>query len=89
MQKLINILSLASFAVSASIVGAGTYVYVNKDAIIDNVKEAATKAATEAVTGALPGMMDSSMPELPKATGGAIPTIPGVGGVSGSSLKMP
>lgn len=89
MQKLINILSLASFAVSASIVGAGTYVYVNKDAIIDNVKEAATKAATEAVTGALPGMMDGAMPELPKATGGAIPTMPGVGGVSGSSFKMP
>jgi len=89
MQKIINILSIASFAVSASIVGAGAYVYVNKDAIIENVKEAATKAATEAVTGALPNMMKSSMPKLPSATGGAIPTVPGVGGISGPNIKMP
>jgi hypothetical protein len=32
MQKLINLLALASFGVSAAIVGAGAYVYLNKDA---------------------------------------------------------
>ena len=33
MQKLINVLALASFAVSAAVVGGGAYVYLNKDAI--------------------------------------------------------
>ncbi len=49
---------------------------MNKDSLIEQAKEAATKAATEAVAGALPGMMDSAMPELPSATGGAIPSLP-------------
>ena len=38
MQKLINLLALASFAVSAGVVGAGAYVYLNKDALIDQAK---------------------------------------------------
>ena len=73
MQKIINVLALSSFAVSASIVGGGAYVYLNKDALIESAKAAATKAATEAVAGALPGMIDSAMPELPGQTGGIAP----------------
>ena len=73
MQKLINLLALASFGVSAAIVGAGAYVYLNKDALIEQAKESATKAATEAVAGALPGMIQSAMPKMPSVTGGAIP----------------
>jgi|TARA_B100000287_G_scaffold233427_1_gene219769 hypothetical protein len=73
MQKVINVLALTSFAVSASIVGGGAYVYLNKDALIESAKAAATKAATEAVAGALPGMIDSAMPELPGQTGGIAP----------------
>ena len=41
MQKLINVLALASFAVSGAVVGTGAYVYVNKDAIIESVTEKA------------------------------------------------
>ena len=37
MQKLINVLALASFAVSGAIVGTGAYVYFNKDVIIESV----------------------------------------------------
>jgi hypothetical protein len=73
MQKLINVLALASFGVSAAIVGGGAYVYLNKDALIEQAKEAATKAATEAVAGALPGMLESAMPKMPEVTGGAVP----------------
>ena len=73
MQNLINVLALASFAVSASIVGGGSYLLLNKDGIIENIKSAATKAATEAVSGALPGMMEGSIPKLPDATGNIIP----------------
>lgn len=77
MQKLINLLAVTSFVGTAGIVGGGTYVYVNKDAIIENVKSQVTAAATEAITGALPGMLDSAMPELPGATGGVIPSSSG------------
>ena len=75
MQKVINVLAVLSFLGTASIVGAGAYVYINKDSLIEQAKEAATKAATEAVAGALPGMLDELMPEvpeLPSATGGAV-----------------
>ena len=37
LQKLINVLALTSFAVSAAVVGAGAYVYVNKDALIKDL----------------------------------------------------
>ena len=73
MQKIINVLALASFGVSAAAVGGGAYVYLNKDSIIENVKGQVAAAAGEAIAGALPGMMDSAMPELPDATGGALP----------------
>lgn len=76
MQKLINVLAILSFAGTAGIVGAGAYVYTQKDALIENAKNQITAAAGEAIAGALPGMMDSAMPELPSATGGAIPPLP-------------
>ena len=85
MQTLINVLALSSFAVSAAVVGGGAYVYLNKDAMIEDAKEKVAAAATEAIAGALPGMLDAAMPSMPKATGGAIPM-----GESGSSVpKLP
>ena len=74
MQKIINVLALASFAVSTTIVAGGAYVYLNKDAMIESAKEKITKAATEAIAGALPGMLDAAMPEMPDVTGGAVPS---------------
>ena len=38
-QKLINVLAVASFAVSSSIAAGGVYVYINRDSIIDGVKQ--------------------------------------------------
>ena len=74
MQKVINVLALSSFVVSAAVVSGGVYVYLNKDAMIESAKEKITKAATEAIAGALPGMLDAAMPELPEVTGGAMPS---------------
>ena len=74
MQKIVNVLALSSFVVSAAVVGGGIYVYLNKDAMVESAKEKITKAATEAIAGALPGMLDAAMPELPEVTGGAIPS---------------
>ena len=87
MQKIINVLALSSFVVSAAVVGGGTYVYLNKDAMIENAKAKIAAAATDAIAGALPAMMDAALPELPGATGGAIPMGGGKGGaVPGMSL---
>ena len=73
MQKVINVLAVLSFVGTAGIIGGGTYIFLQKDAIIEGVKERVTKAAIEGVSGALPGMLDAAMPELPNTTGPAVP----------------
>ena len=78
MQKLINVIALLSGLTSAALIGGSAYVLLNKDALIDQAKSAATKAATEAVAGALPGMLDAAMPKMPEVTGGALP-VPAAG----------
>ena len=45
MKLLFNILSTVSFLGMAGIVGGGAYVYVQRDAIIESVKEAAIEVA--------------------------------------------
>ena len=49
MQKIFNAIAVASGVVSLTVVGAGLGIYLNKDAIINNIKE----EALEAVTGSL------------------------------------
>ena len=73
MQKIINVLALSSFVVSAAVVGGGTWLYLNKDVMLEEAREKIATAATEAIAGALPGMLDAAMPELPGATGGVVP----------------
>ena len=73
MQKVINLLTVVSFVGVAGIYAGGTYLFMQKDTIIDGVKEKVTEAAIEGVSGALPDMLDAAMPELPNTTGPAIP----------------
>lgn len=73
MQKVINVLAVLSFLGTASIIGGGSYVYLKRDAIVEDVKAKITAAVTQTVTDALPGLVDSAVPELPKATGPALP----------------
>ena len=73
MQKVINVLAVLSFVGTAGIIGGGTYIFLQKDTIIDDVKKQVTEAAVEGVSGALPGLIDAAMPELPNTTGPAIP----------------
>ena len=58
MQKIINVLAVASFAVSGAVVVSGLYVYVNRDSIVDGVKS----QVMEAVTGSLGGLGGGSLP---------------------------
>tara|TARA_B100002019_G_scaffold164062_1_gene141594 strand:- start:2329 stop:2613 length:285 start_codon:yes stop_codon:yes gene_type:complete len=65
MQKLINVLATISFVGVAGIFGAGTYVYLNRDAITDKIKESAKEAILGSLGGGLGGLMQS--PDLPSA----------------------
>jgi len=67
MQKIINAIAVASGVVSLTVVGAGLGIYLNKDAIIDNIKD----KALESVTGSL-GNIGDSLP-IPDMTGDVIP----------------
>jgi hypothetical protein len=79
MQKIINVLAVVSFLGTASIIGAGTVVYLNRDALAEQARERITKAAAGAIADALPGMLDSAVPSLPSATEGPVPIqVPGL-----------
>ena len=81
MQKLVNVIALLSGLVSLGVVGGGAYLFLNKDAMIEDVKVKATEEITKAVTEALPGMISGAMPKMPSATGNVIeskPAIPGL-----------
>ena len=72
MQKIINVLALASTAVSVAVVGSGIYVYVNRASIIDGVKS----QVMEAVTGSLGGFGGVGEGSLPIGTPDLAPVAP-------------
>ena len=87
MQKLINVLALASFAVSGAVVGAGAYVYLNREAITDNIKSQIMEGVSGAIQdqvgdlGSLGGLGGGS-----SSTGGGLP-VPS--SPAGGGLPMP
>jgi len=96
MQKIVNGLAIFSGLVSLTVVGAGGWIYLEKDNIVDGIKTQMINSVTDVITGSLPGLVDSSIPELPGTTGGAL--VPEVGsgipsgsfgGASGSSAGLP
>jgi len=84
MQKVINALALVSFGVSAAIVGGSVYVYTQKDAIVERIKEEAMAqvsgligdAVGDAVTGSLGGVLDDVPAGDAQASPVPIPVIP-------------
>ena len=74
MQKIVNIIALASGVVSIAIVGSGIFVFVNRDSIIDNVKQQAIEAALGSL-GGLSGGLPTGANDLPSL--GATPSIGG------------
>ena len=65
MQKIVNVLAIASGVVSAAIVASGVFVYVNRDSIIDNIKSQAIEAVTGSLGGGLGGDLPIGTPDLP------------------------
>ena len=57
MQKIVNAIAIASGAVSLAVVGLGGYVFIRKDAIIDNIKSKVMESVLPGgVGGALGGL---------------------------------
>ena len=86
MQKIINVLALGSFAVSAAVIGACGYVYVNQDAIVEVIQEQATAMITDAVGGAvgdIPNMLGGDA-----VTGGGSSPLPPALGSPGTVLPF-
>ena len=74
-----NAISIVSGVSLAGIIGVGSYVYLNKDAIIDDIKEAAIESVVGGMGGgALGGALGA--PDLaPPADQAAVP-VPPIGG---------
>jgi len=85
MQKVINVIALLSGLTSAALIGGAGYLLMNKDMMIEEVRENVANAAVEAVTNALPGMLDAAMPELPEVTSPDLP----LSGTTGPNIPLP
>ena len=65
MQRIINVLALSSFLVSAAAVGGGVYLYLNKDSLVEKVKGQIMESVTDSIPGALVGGLGGSMVSNP------------------------
>ena len=61
MQKLINVLALSSFLVSAAAVGGGVYIYLNKDPLIEKAKSQVMESIKETLPGSLSGGLSGDL----------------------------
>ena len=63
MQKIVNVLAIASSVVSLAVVGGGVYLYIQKDAIIESVTEKAL-GSFGSLGGGLGGDLPIGTPDL-------------------------
>tara|TARA_Y100001937_G_scaffold28674_1_gene41379 strand:- start:1007 stop:1249 length:243 start_codon:yes stop_codon:yes gene_type:complete len=76
LQKIVNGIAIASGVVSITVVGIAGYVYIRKDAIIDNVKGKIIESVLPSGLGGAIG-------------GGGIPTLPSSPSTPEPSLPIP
>ncbi len=72
LQKIVNGIAIASGVVSLTVVGLGGYVFIRKDAIIENVK---SKVLESVLPAGLGGAVGGALPSLPSPSSDA-PTSP-------------
>lgn len=75
-QKLVNICAVASAAVSVAVVGTGAYVYLNKDAIVEDIKNKALESVLGGGLGGAAGGVDLPSPELGVGANDLVPSAP-------------
>ena len=73
MQKLFNVMSVASFVMSAGMVAGSVILYTRIPALTKHYMSELTLEMTKVVTNMVPGKIDEVMPELPTSTGPAVP----------------
>ena len=79
MQKIINVLAVASGLVSAAVVASGVVVYVNRDSIVDSIKSPANEAVTGSLGGGLGGDLPVGTPDLAAPDSAANAPVPSAG----------
>ena len=78
-----NAISVASGVTLAGIIGVGSYVYLNKDAIIDDIKDAAIESVVGGMGGGgLGGDLPIGAPDLASPTPQASAPVPSSGGMA-------
>ena len=77
LQKIINGIAIASGVVSITVVGLAGYVYIRKDAIIENVKSKVMESVLPGGLGGLGGL--DAMPSSPSIPSSPIPEGTGLG----------
>ena len=77
LQKIVNGIAIASGVVSITVVGVAGYVYLRKDAIIENVKSKVMESVLPGGLGGLGGL--DAMPSSPSIPSSPIPEGTGLG----------
>ena len=80
LQKIVNGIAIASGVVSLAVVGTVGYVYIRKDAIIENVKGKVMESVMPNIGGgimkSIPSFTGPAAPVNPQADTPSIPTSP-------------
>ena len=88
MQKIVNFIALTSGAVSLAVVASGIYVYVQRDQLIDTVKQQALEAVLGG-SGGWGGSFGGSVESLPTGANDLSPTTNPVAAPQASAVDAP
>ena len=81
-QKIVNVIAIASGVVSTAVIASGVLVYVNRDSIVDSIKSQAIEAVTGSLGGGLGGSLPIGAPDL-------APAAPDAAAVPSGGLGVP
>ncbi len=73
MQKLFNVMSVASFVMSGGMVIGSVMLYTRIPSLTKHYISELKLELTEMITDMVPGQIDEALPELPTTTGPAVP----------------
>ena len=73
MQKLFNVMSVASFVMSGAMVAGSVMLYTRIPSLTKHYIDELKGELTGMITEMVPGQIDEVMPELPTSTGPAVP----------------
>ena len=73
MQKLFNVMSVASFVMSGAMVAGSVMLYTRIPSLTKHYIDELKGELTGMITEMVPGQIDEALPELPTTTGPAVP----------------